>query len=270
MTVPVQPKSTAERMPLLFLGHGNPLYAIRESLFTDGFRAVAKELPRPKAILCISAHWSTRGTFVTMMDHPRTIHDFGGFPKSLYDVQYPAPGSPSLAQRVQQLVSVAKVEASYDWGLDHGCWAVLKYLYPEADVPVVEMSIDYTRSASFHYALGKELSALRREGVLIVASGNTIHNLHLLDWDKMLVPGVAFSWASRADAEIRRLILSADHRPLIEYPDQGREMQLSVPTPEHFLPLLYILSMQESDENAEIFNDEIVGGSLSMLSVLIR
>ncbi|MBJ2125156.1 4,5-DOPA dioxygenase extradiol [Flavobacterium sp. IB48] len=258
-----------ERMPVLFLGHGNPMNALADNNFTQSFQQVAKTLPKPRAILCISAHWETKGTFVTAMQKPPTIHDFGGFPQALFDVQYPAPGSPELALETQKLITSTSVGLDNSWGLDHGCWTVVKFLYPNADIPVIEMSIDYSQPALYHYELGKELAALRRKGVLIVGSGNTVHNLRLAAWDKMMVPGYAFEWAHIANEKMKNMILDKDHKSLIQFDKQGREFELAVPTPEHYLPLLYILSLQEKDEKATIFNDELVAGSLNMMSVKI-
>jgi 4,5-DOPA dioxygenase extradiol len=258
-----------ERMPVLFLGHGNPMNALADNNFTQGFQQVAKTLPKPRAILCISAHWETKGTFVTAMQKPPTIHDFGGFPQALFDVQYPAPGSPELALETQKLITSTSVGLDNSWGLDHGCWTVVKFLYPNADIPVIEMSIDYTQPASYHYELGKELAALRRKGVLIVGSGNTVHNLRLAAWDKMMVPGYAFEWAHIANEKMKSMILDNDHKSLIQFDKQGREFELAVPTPEHYLPLLYTLGLKEKSEELSLFNDKLVGGSLSMTSVKI-
>ncbi|MFT3823675.1 MAG: 4,5-DOPA dioxygenase extradiol [Chitinophagaceae bacterium] len=258
-----------ERMPVLFLGHGNPMNAIDNNIFTQGFEAIGKKLPKPKAILCISAHWETKGTFITAMEHPKTIHDFGGFPQALFDVQYPAPGSPELARQTKDLVTSVPIVPTNEWGLDHGCWTVVKFLFPNADIPVVEMSIDYTQPASYHYNLGKELSALRRKGILIIGSGNTVHNLRLAAWDKMMTPGYAYDWATTANEKIKQLILNNDHQSLINYDKQGREFQLAIPTPEHFIPLLYTLGLKEKDEKISLFNDALIAGSLNMLSVKI-
>lgn len=243
--------------------------AIRDTPFARGMAAVGATLPRPQAILCISAHWETRGTYVTAMAQPKTIHDFGGFPRELYEVQYPAPGSPALAQAVHELVTSTTVLPTLDWGLDHGCWGVVKFLYPDADAPVVQMSLDATQPPEFHYRLGKELAALRRKGVLIVGSGNTVHNLRQVDWARMDEVGYGYDWARTANEQMKEWIIKGDHAALINYQEQGREFQLSIPTPEHFLPLLYVLGLQEADEQATIFNDALVGGSLNMLSVKI-
>jgi 4,5-DOPA dioxygenase extradiol len=261
--------TATERMPVLFLGHGNPMNAIDHNNFTEGFEKAGANISRPKAILCISAHWETKGTFVTAMEKPETIHDFGGFPQALFDVQYPAPGSPELAKSTQQVITGTPVGLNYNRGLDHGCWSVVKHLYPKADIPVIQMSIDYTKPAAWHYALGKELAALRRKGILIVGSGNTVHNLRMVAWDKMAVPGYGYDWAITANEKMKKMILEGEHSSLINFDKQGQEFKLSIPTPEHYLPLLYTLGLQEKDEKTSIFNDAMVAGSLNMLSVKI-
>lgn len=256
-----------ERMPALFVGHGNPMNAIEDNIFTRGFESIAKELPRPNAILCISAHWETRGTFVTAMKQPETIHDFGGFPSRLYEVQYPAPGSPELALAIQQAITSTSVNLTNEWGLDHGCWTVAKFLFPEADIPVIEMSIDYSKPAAFHYQLGKELSALRRKGVIIIGSGNSIHNLRMVDWSNMDTVDSGYDWAIGVNERIRQFITEGDHQSLVNFDKLGKEFKLAIPTPEHFIPLLYTLALQEKDEVPDIFNDHLVAGSLNMMSV---
>lgn len=261
--------TATERMPVLFLGHGNPMNALADNEFTQGFKKISAEISIPKAILCISAHWETKGTFVTAMEYPKTIHDFGGFPQALFDFQYPAPGSPELAKQTQQAIRSVEVGMNEDWGLDHGSWTVIKHLYPNANIPVVEMSIDYTQPASYHYALAKELATLRRKGVLIIGSGNSVHNLRMAAWDKMMTPGYAFDWATEANEKIKQWILNGDHQPLIHFDKQGRAFDLAIPTPEHYIPLLYALALQEKDEQSSLFNDGIVAGSLNMLSVKI-
>lgn len=258
-------KSSA-RMPALFLGHGSPMNAIELNEFSKGWRNMGQQLPVPSAILCISAHWETQGTFVTAMDHPKTIHDFGGFPKALYDVQYPAPGSPQLANETSLMVSSSEVKPDVTWGLDHGAWSVIKHLYPEANVPVVQLSLDYTLSPQRHYELASELSELRKKGVLIIGSGNIVHNLRMIDWNK---PDAGFDWADEADATFRKWIAERNHHALNTYSKGGRALELSVPTPEHFLPLLYILGMQEKTEEASFFNTKTIMGSISMTSVRI-
>lgn len=257
------------KMPVLFLGHGSPMNAIEENEFVQGFRKVGAQIEKPKAILVVSAHWETRGTFVTAMDNPPTIHDFGGFPRELFEVQYPAPGSPELAQYTKEIITSAEVHLDDKWGLDHGSWSVIKHLYPDADVPVIQMSIDYTQPPAYHYALAKELAILRNKGVLIVGSGNIVHNLCMVAWQHLNTTGYAYDWAQYADEKMKEYIREGNHQPLIEYYKQGKEFQLAVPTPEHFIPMLYALSLQEKNEHIEIFNDAAVGGSLTMTSFKI-
>lgn len=261
--------NNSERMPVLFLGHGNPMNAIEENEFVAGFRQIGKEIPRPNAILCISAHWETPGTFVTAMENPRTIHDFGGFPQALFDVQYPAPGSPQLAKETKSLVTKTSVGMDEKWGLDHGAWTVIKHLYPEADIPVIQMSIDYRQTARWHYDLASELSSLRQKGILIVGSGNIVHNLRMVAWNRLNEVGFGYDWAIEANEKMKKGILSGDHEPLINFRSQGRAFDLAVPTPEHYLPLLYTLALQEKSEEVSLFNDHTLGGALSMTSVKI-
>ena len=255
------------RMPVLFVGHGSPMNAIGENEFVQNWRELGKTLPKPKAILCISAHWETRGTFVTAMPHPPTIHDFGGFPKALFDVQYPAPGSTEFAHETKRIVTKTEVGLDEKWGLDHGAWSVIKNIYPLADVPVFEMSLDYYQSPQFHYDLAKELSSLREKGVLIIGSGNLVHNLRMVSWDKVDEPEYGFDWALQADDLFKRLILANKHKELINFSALGKEVQLAIPTPEHFLPLIYTLALKKEDEPVTIFNDNAVMGSLTMTSV---
>ena len=257
-----------DRMPILFIGHGSPMMAIEKSIYSNGIETFGKKLPKPKAVLFISAHWETRGTFVTAMENPKTIHDFGGFPKKLYEEQYPAIGDIELAKEVQNIIHSTEVSLNYDWGLDHGCWAVMKYLFPKVDVPIVELSIDYTKPASFHYALAKELSTLRKKGIMIIASGNVIHNLRIIDWENINTPYSGYDWAIKVHERIVGMIKNGDHQSLVNYNHLGREFQLAAPTPDHFIPLLYILALQQENDNLTIFNDSIVGGSLDMTSVM--
>ena len=260
----------SEKMPVLFIGHGSPMNAIEENEFVQGWREVGRSLPKPGLILCISAHWETSGTWVTAMPKPVTIHDFGGFPAELYRVEYPAPGSPETASLVKSLVKKAEVGLDEKWGLDHGAWSVIRRLYPEADVPVIQLSLDYYQSPEYHYNLAKELSSLRNKGVLIIGSGNIVHNLGLVSWDKLNEPGYGFDWAIEANEKIKKFILNNDHKSLIDYKLQGRAINLAVPTPEHFLPLLYSLALKEEDESVKIFNDKAIAGSLTMTSIVIR
>lgn len=259
----------SEKMPVLFVGHGSPMNAIEENEFAAGWRDMGKKLPRPSAILCVSAHWQSKGTMVTAMQKPETIHDFGGFPRELYEVQYPAPGSPELAKATKETVRERVIELDRSWGLDHGAWSVIRRMYPDADVPVVEMSLDYQLSPQQHYDLARELAPLRRKGILIIGSGNMVHNLGLVSWEHLNTPGYAFDWAMEAGEAMKSHIMSGDHGPLINYDSQGRAFRLAVPTPEHFLPLLYALALKGSDEPVELFNDRPVAGSLTMTSVRI-
>ncbi|MBK9151083.1 MAG: 4,5-DOPA dioxygenase extradiol [Saprospiraceae bacterium] len=257
------------RMPVLFLGHGSPMNAIEENQFVQGFRNIAQKIPKPQAILCISAHWETRGTYVTAMPYPETIHDFGGFPRALYEVQYPAPGSPALALETQSLIQKTRVGLDESWGLDHGAWSVIKHLYPEANIPVIQMSLDRNQPPEYHYELATEIQALRNKGILIIGSGNMVHNLRMIAWDRMQQDNFGFEWAKEADWLMKQYIRESNHSPLIRYRSQGRAFDLAIPTPEHFLPLLYVLALQEKDEQIEFFNDKAVGGSLTMTSVKI-
>jgi len=254
---------STERMPVLFLGHGSPMNAIEENEFVQGWRVIGKTLPKPNAVLCVSAHWETKGTFVTAMERPKTIHDFGGFPEELYKVQYPAPGSPELAEEIKSKIKKTEV------GLDHGAWSVVKHLYPDADVPVIELSLDYSQSPQYHFELARELSSLRKKGVLIVGSGNMVHNLRMVDWRRLNESDYGFDWAIEASEKMKKFILSGDYKQLINYQSQGKEFDLAVPTPEHFLPLLYTLALKEESEDVTLFNDKAVGGSLTMTSVKI-
>jgi 4,5-DOPA dioxygenase extradiol len=256
-------------MPVLFVGHGSPMNAIGENEFVHTWRNLGKSLPKPKAILCISAHWETNGTFVTAMQKPPTIHDFGGFPKALFDVQYPAPGSPELASETKRIISKSEVGLDEKWGLDHGAWSVIKNIYPLADVPVIEMSLDYNKSPQYHYELAKELSSLREKGVLIIGSGNMVHNLRMVAWDKADEPEYGFDWALHANETFKHLILDNKHKELISYTLLGREVQQAIPTPEHYLPLIYTLALKAENEQVSFFNDKAVMGSLTMTSVKI-
>jgi 4,5-DOPA dioxygenase extradiol len=256
------------KMPVLFLGHGSPMNAIEENEFVQGFRKVASEIEIPRAILVVSAHWQTKGTEVTAMERPKTIHDFGGFPKELYEIQYPAPGMPQLAADVKNMTKNAEVLLDEKWGLDHGAWTVIRHMYPAADIPVVELSLDYYKHPRQHYELAKELYALRHKGILIIGSGNMVHNLGMVYWQK-LNENFGYDWANEANEKMKQLILEGNHQALIDYSKLGRAFGLSIPTPEHYLPLLYALALQDKNEEIEIFNDEPVGGSLTMTSVKI-
>jgi 4,5-DOPA dioxygenase extradiol len=266
--------SPSSILPVVFAGHGSPMNAIEDNPYSRKWADLGKELPRPKAVLCISAHWETRGTGVTAMERPRTIHDFGGFPAELYRVLYPAPGSAWLADEVQKCVHSTEVEADFDWGLDHGCWSVVRRMYPEADIPVVQLSMDTSQPAQFHYDVGRELAPLRRQGVLIVGSGNMVHNLRLVvlpdgDFNNFNRP-FGLDWALEASALMKKLIDEGRHADLINYPALGRAIQLAVPTPEHYLPMLYALALKEEGESLAYFNDVPLAGSLTMTGFVIR
>ena len=251
-------------MPVFFVGHGNPMNAILENDITKGWRAMGKGL-KPKAILCISAHWQTRGSRVTMAPKPQTIHDFGGFPKELFEVQYPAPGSPEMAQALIHSVHKTTVEEDHEWGLDHGTWSVLIKMFPEADVPVFQLSLDYNQNAKYHFELAQELSALRKKGVLIVGSGNIIHNLRMANWQS----DTPYDWALDFDLKTKELIESGNYSDLVNYTDLGKEARLSIPTDEHYLPMIYALALKEKDETLTFFNESILMGSISMRSFVI-
>lgn len=257
----------SDNMPSLFMGHGSPMNGIELNEFSTGWANVAKSIPVPKAILVVSAHWFTRGTKITAMDFPATIHDFGGFPQALFDVQYPAPGNPVLAQETAQLIKSAHVELNHDWGLDHGAWTVIRHMYPQADIPVLQLSIDYTKGAAYHYDLAKEIATLRKKGVLILGSGNMVHNLRMLNWE--MINGGGYDWAMEASEKFKAAILNQDHQKLINYEKMGAEVNLAIPTPEHYLPLMYILGLQNNAEAVNLFNDKAVGGSLTMTSVVV-
>jgi 4,5-DOPA dioxygenase extradiol len=263
------PFSSTEQMPVLFVGHGSPMNAIEENEFTKTWNALGKSIPRPTAVLCISAHWETKGTLVTAMPKPQTIHDFGGFPQELFNFQYPAPGSPALANETRSTIKKAIVGLDETWGLDHGCWSVVKHLYPNADVPVIQMSLDYTQGPQYHYDLAKELASLRKKGVLIIGSGNIVHNLGMIAWNKIKEPEYGYDWAIEANDKIKQWMLSDNHQPLINYRAQGKAFDLAIPSPDHYLPLLYTLALKEEDEQISLFNDKPVLGSLSMTSLKI-
>lgn len=259
-----------EKMPILFCGHGSPMNAIEENEFTNNWANLGKTLPKPTAVLCISAHWETKGTFVSGVEKPETIHDFGGFPKALFDVQYPAPGSPEFANETKKIITKTTVEIDNKWGLDHGCWSVVKHIYPDANIPVFQMSLDYTQGPQYHYDLAKQLAALRKKGVLIIGSGNIVHNLGMVAWNKMNEPDYAFDWALEANSKIKSYITNGNHSPLINYKAQGKAFDLAIPTPDHYLPLLYILGLKEESENIFFFNDKAMMGSLTMTSIKIE
>lgn len=263
-----EPLGKTKKMPVLFLGHGSPMNAIEENEFVTEFRNISKVIPKPNAILCISAHWETKGTFVTAMENPTTIHDFGGFPQELFNVQYPAPGSPQLAKETKSLITTTDVGLDDKWGLDHGAWSVIRHLYPNADIPVIQMSIDYSKGPQFHYDLARQIKSLREKGVLIIGSGNMVHNLRMVAW-RQLNENFGFDWAIEANEKMKKHILSGDHNPLINFRSQGKAFDLAIPTPEHYLPLLYSLALKDEKDEVSLFNDKAVAGSLTMTSVRI-
>jgi 4,5-DOPA dioxygenase extradiol len=261
--------SASDRMPVLFIGHGSPMNGIENNDFSRTWQSLPKQFPKPSAILCISAHWLTKGTFITAMDNPKTIHDFGGFPDALYQVQYPAPGHVALANETAQLVKKTQVGLDHDWGLDHGAWTVIRHMYPDASIPVLQFSIDYHKPASYHYELAKELSVLRNKGVLILGSGNMVHNLRMVAWDKINTPNYGFDWAIEMNELFKQKIADGDHQPLLKYESMHKAAMLAIPTPDHYWPLIYTLGLQQSKEEIKFFNDSLVAGSLTMTSVRI-
>jgi 4,5-DOPA dioxygenase extradiol len=263
-----QAMDNSVKMPVLFLGHGSPMNAIEENEFVQGFRDIASEIQIPKAIVVVSAHWETRGTQATAMKNPPTIHDFGGFPKELYEIKYPAPGNPQLAKEIQSMTKSTDILLDEKWGLDHGAWSVIKHMYPKANIPVIQLSLDYYKKPQQHYELAKELNSLRNKGVLIVGSGNLVHNLRLVDWQK-LDENVGYDWALEANNTQKQLMLDGNHQALINYSKLGKAFEMAIPTPEHYLPLLYVLALQDNKDNLRFFNDKPVAGSLTMTSVKI-
>ena len=257
----------SQRMPAVFFGHGNPLNALADNAYTRAWAAIGKNLPRPKAILAVSAHWYVAEVAVTAIEAPRTIHDFGGFPQKLFDFQYPAPGNGALAKRVTQLLAPQPVREDHQRGLDHGTWSVLCHAYPRADVPVVQLSIDENQPPEFHYELGKKLAPLRDEGVLVIGSGNIVHNLHTYAWGRH--SQAPYDWATRFEARARELLLVRNHQPLIDYQSMGQDALLSIPTPEHYLPLLYVIALLDQGDKISFPVEGVDGGSISMLSVQV-
>ena len=262
-------KENGQIMPVLFIGHGSPMNGIEDNDFSKRWAEIAKSIPTPNAVIVVSAHWLTNGTRITAMDFPKTIHDFGGFPEALYKVQYPAPGSPTLAAETAALLENKHAELDHDWGLDHGAWTVVKHMYPLANVPVLQLSIDYTKEPKYHFELAKELMALRKKGVLIIGSGNMVHNLRMVAWNKLNEPTFGYDWAIHMNEKFKDLISNNQMDLLIHYEKMGPEAQLSIPTPEHYLPLLYTLGLRKSTDNVTFFNDRVIGGSLTMTSVKI-
>lgn len=253
--------------PVLFIGHGSPMNGIEDNEFSRTWAKFGSEIAKPKAVLVISAHWLTRGTHITAMSNPKTIHDFGGFPQQLFDVQYPAPGNPELADLTSKLITSTNVGLDHDWGLDHGTWTVVRHMYPNADIPVLQLSIDYNQPPQYHYDLAKQLKALRKKGVLIIGSGNMVHNLRMVAWDKLREPEYGFDWAIEMNAVFKEKIGNNDFKALVDYEKLNPAAKLAIPTPDHYYPLLYTLALRDDKDSVDFFNDKLVGGSLTMTSV---
>lgn len=261
-------KERENKMPVLFIGHGSPMNGIEDNAFTQGWIDTAQAMELPSAVLVVSAHWLTRGTHVTAMDFPETIHDFGGFPDELYQIQYPAPGSPDLATEIQKDIRTVEVGLDHEWGLDHGTWTVVRHMFPEANIPVLQLSIDYSKPAHYHYNLANQLMKLRKKGVLIIGSGNMIHNLRMIDW-QMMKENKGYDWAEELNNQFIQLIENKQHSKLYNLQELGEAGKLAIPTPDHYYPLMYSLGLQDAKDDVEIFNNHLVGGSLSMTSVKI-
>jgi 4,5-DOPA dioxygenase extradiol len=265
----IELNETDIQLPVLFIGHGSPMNGIEDNEFSQKWAKLGRETPRPKAVLVVSAHWLTKGTHITAMENPKTIHDFGGFPQALFDVQYPAKGNPILAEETAKLITSTQVGLDNNWGLDHGTWTVVRHMYPDADIPVLQLSIDYNKPPQYHYDLAKELAVLRRKGVLIIGSGNMVHNLRMVAWDKLNEPEYGFDWANEMNSLFKQKITDNDFKSLINYQSLGTAAKLAIPTPDHYYPLLYTLGLQNGKDEISFFNDKAVGGSLTMTSVKI-
>ena len=257
---------TGQKMPILFVGHGSPMNGIENNQFTETWLQLAKEIPLPNAVLCISAHWLTKGTHITAMEHPKTIHDFGGFPQALFDVEYPAPGNPLLAEETKKMITSTNVGLDHDWGLDHGTWSVVKKMYPQAQVPILQLSIDYYKPGQYHYDLAKQLNGLREKGVLIIGSGNMVHNLGMANFNR-INEEFGFDWANEMNQIFKTKILNHDHASLINWESLGKGAALAIPTPDHYFPLIYTLALQNKNDEISFFNDKAVAGSLTMTGV---
>ncbi len=262
-------KETDGKMPVLFIGHGSPMNGIEDNAFSKTWAKLGAEIRKPRAVLVVSAHWLTNGTHITAMEDPKTIHDFSGFPQALFDVQYPAPGNPELALETSKLITSTSVGLDHDWGLDHGTWTVVRHMYPDADIPMLQLSIDYSKPPQYHYDLAKELAALRKKGVLIIGSGNMVHNLRMVAWDKLNEPEFGYDWAKEINQVFKDKIVEGDVKSLIHYEKLGSAAKLAIPTPDHYYPLLYSLGLQDKNDSINFFNDKAVGGSLTMTSVKI-
>lgn len=256
-----------EKRPVLFIGHGSPMNAIEDNEFSATWTRMGQEITKPKAVLVISAHWLTQGTHITAMKHPKTIHDFGGFPQVLFDVEYSAKGNPALARATADLIQSTHVGLDHDWGLDHGTWSVVRHMYPDAEIPVIQLSIDYNKPPQYHYELAKELASLRKKGVLIIGSGNMVHNLRMIAWNKMNEPNYGFDWAIEMNTIFKDKIINKDFKALLDYKNLSKAATLAIPTPDHYYPLLYTLGLQDAKDETAFFNDKMVGGSLNMTSV---
>lgn len=257
---------TGPLMPVLFVGHGSPMNGIETNKFTETWIELAKQIPLPKAVLCISAHWLTKGTHITAMEHPKTIHDFGGFPQALFDVQYPAPGNPMLAEETKKMITSTNVGLDHDWGLDHGTWSVVKKMYPDATIPILQLSIDYYKPGQYHYDLAKQLYGLREKGVLIIGSGNMVHNLGMANFNR-INEEFGFDWAIEMNQIFKTKILNHDHSSLINWENLGKGATLAIPTPDHYFPLIYTLALQNKSDEITFFNDRALAGSLTMTGV---
>lgn len=253
--------------PVLFIGHGSPMNGIEDNMFSRNWTKFGTENPKPKAVFVISAHWLTNGTLITAMSNPKTIHDFGGFPQALFDVQYPVPGNPTLAEATTKLITTTDVQLDHDWGLDHGTWSVVRHMYPDADIPVLQLSIDYRKPPQYHYDLAKQLKSLRKKGVLIIGSGNMVHNLRMLAREKLQDPEYGFDWAIEMNSVFKEKIANNDFQSLINYEKLNAASKLAIPTPDHYYPLLYAMALRENNDESSFFNDKAVGGSLTMTSV---
>ncbi len=262
-------KEEETKLPVLFIGHGSPMNGIEDNEFSRSWKKLGLEIQKPKAVLVISAHWLTSGTKITAMENPNTIHDFGGFPQALFDVEYPAKGNPELAKETSKIIKSTQIGLDHDWGFDHGTWTIVRHMYPKADIPVLQLSIDYSKPAQYHYDLAKQLTSLRKKGVLIIGSGNMVHNLRMVAWDKLNEPEYGFDWAIEMNTIFKEKISSGDFKSLIDYEKLSSAAKLAIPTPDHYYPLLYNIALQESKDTISFFNDKPVGGSLTMTSVKI-
>lgn len=260
-------KYDGNRMPVLFIGHGSPMNGIENNEYSQTWAELGKSIPTPKAVLVISAHWLSAGTKITAMNNPKTIHDFGGFPQQLFDVQYPAPGNPDLALETKKLITTTHVDMDHDWGLDHGTWTVVRHMYPKADIPVLQLSIDYYKPAEYYYNLAAQLADLRKKGVLIIGSGNMVHNLRMVAWDKMNT-NYGFDWAHEMNIIFKDKIGNADHKALMNYEKLHKAATLAIPTPDHYWPMIYSLALRDKKDDVTFFNDSFVGGSLTMTSFM--